>query len=146
MKKRIGLIAFAIFVPLVLSAGYLVGTGNVEVIDPTEEMTITCGTVADGGGIQYVPATVDAGAGTIAAGQEYRWKADPNSDGVMVCYNRGCTTGIRLSTSPEAFALGSSSGTGLQRSNDAGVSSIHCVAASGTASVSIHPIHPGTGK
>lgn len=141
------LIAFAC--PLNALAGQLAGTGTVEIIDPTETvMTLTCGTVADGGGLRYVASGVDAGAGTLTEGQTYRWRA--SVAGTRICFNPGCTGGVELSESPESFALASETmggfTVGLQAARDGGASGIYCVAPSGTATVDVRAIRYGKGR
>lgn len=123
------------------SAVELVATGNVEVVS-TNCATITCSTVADGGGVEV---TFDGSTtNSYVVGTRVRVKA---TDDVMLGTG-AVTNGIPVGTSPEMITFGSTNGVGLQprpaADLDGGVS-IKCKSTSGTPTVSLCPVYPGLG-
>ena len=119
----------------------LVATGNVEVVS-TQCATLTCNTVADGGGLEV---TWDGGTtNSYVVGTRVRVKATDD----VTLGTKGVANGIPVGTSPEVITFGSTNGVGLQprpaADLDGGVQ-IYCKSASGTPTVSLCPVYPGLG-
>ena len=123
------------------SAVELVGTGNVEVVS-TQCATLTCNTVADGGGLEV---TWDGSTtNSYVVGPRVRVKATDD----VTLGTKGVSNGIPVGTSPEVITFGSLNGVGLQprpaADLDGGVA-IYCKSSSGTPTVSLCPVYPGSG-
>lgn len=111
-RITVALLALAATVALAVfsqpaSAVELVGTGNVEVVS-TQCATLTCNTVADGGGLEV---TFDGSTtNSYVVGTRVRVRATDD----VTLGTKGVVTGIPVGTSPEVITFGSTNGVGLQ--------------------------------